>query len=266
MSGLKKSLPYVVLALGLLVVAMTYSKNAKINAPAGAADLDFNALAHTVVMDEGRVKPLDTVARNVLLVLYGKQAFKHEGQRVDAIAWLADAMARPQVADQYKVFRIDHPDVITTAGLSQAEGEDGKYFSYAQLLPARRDVFMSGRAASQKDSKDQTPYEKATLKLGTQLGLYEQLSLSYRPLPIPPMTEEAQWSAYAEWPRAIAQSPGPQADIFAVWSVVRIVRDQQLALEQVEPFFRNEVQNGQLPPGTYQFAVLYVAYLGGPEL
>ena len=43
---------------------------------------------HFPIQDGGRIKPLDTFARNQLLALYGKRSVKHDG--LSAIDWIID--------------------------------------------------------------------------------------------------------------------------------------------------------------------------------
>src|SRR6185436_15904485 len=57
------------------------------------------------VLVGGRVKPLDTVARNSLLSIHGKQELRLEnGRTLSAMAWLADVLFNAPAADQYPVF------------------------------------------------------------------------------------------------------------------------------------------------------------------
>jgi hypothetical protein len=69
------------------------------------------------VLLEGRVQPLDSVARNTLLLIRGKStlAIEPEGsmggiersmktKRMPAIEWMLEGMTRPDVADTRKVF------------------------------------------------------------------------------------------------------------------------------------------------------------------
>ena len=58
----------------------------------GGPDLD--TLARVPVNFDGRTMPLDTLARNTLKIVSGKESFKDEkGERVYAIRWLADVLA-----------------------------------------------------------------------------------------------------------------------------------------------------------------------------
>ena len=178
MNWLRISLPYLVLLVGLMVVAREYRGNAETSG--GKVGFDYDALAQTLVMDDGRAKPLDSVARNTLLMLYEKQRFTHEGEDVDAIAWMMDVIARPQVAHNYKVFRVDHADLLELGGLRPSDGYDDKFFSYNQLLPLWSE--LTERVPAIGDDGPETPYERAMVDVFSKLRLYQQFISNNRPL------------------------------------------------------------------------------------
>ena len=73
---------------------------------------DYDAFGRLPVQKDGRVKPIDTVARNALLVLRGKQTIKKGSTKIPAIQWFLDVVFNPDRADDHKVFRVDHPEVL----------------------------------------------------------------------------------------------------------------------------------------------------------
>ncbi|MCK4563042.1 MAG: hypothetical protein KAU94_00045, partial [Verrucomicrobia bacterium] len=89
--------------------------------PPKEAETDFqlNAFAHLPVKLEGRKKPIDTFARNLLTVLSDKQSVRVDGEGVSAVKWLLDNISgRPEAMD-YKVFRIENLDVLSSLGLEE---------------------------------------------------------------------------------------------------------------------------------------------------
>ena len=56
------------------------------------------------VQDGGRIKPLDTFARNQLLSVYGKRSLKSEN--LPAIEWLLDLLVDPNTGFNQKIFNI----------------------------------------------------------------------------------------------------------------------------------------------------------------
>jgi hypothetical protein len=82
----------------------------------------------------GRVKPLDTVARTSLLMLQRRQLVTTPDRRtLPPIEWMLDVLYRPAVADEYRHFEIVHPDVLALTNVTTADGAGGKRFSFRQL-------------------------------------------------------------------------------------------------------------------------------------
>ena len=52
-----------------------------------AGPFKLTEFAKLPVSYKGRVKPIDTVARNCLLILSGRQVLRHQGERVAAIGF-----------------------------------------------------------------------------------------------------------------------------------------------------------------------------------
>ena len=94
---------------------------------------DLAAFAELPVQVGGRIKPLDSVARNALLVLSSRQKVETiDGRILSPIEWFADLTMRPELADTHPVFKIEFPDDLGIAGLAKA-GE--RYYAYNDLLP-----------------------------------------------------------------------------------------------------------------------------------
>src|SRR5512144_1924265 len=100
--------------------------------PGQPRGFDLNGFARLPVLEGGRVKPIDSVARNSLLMLRGQQSFRHGGYHVGADEWLLDLMFRPRVADAQPVFVINDPEVLGLIGIKQTSD---RYFSFATLAP-----------------------------------------------------------------------------------------------------------------------------------
>src|ERR1700760_2847572 len=74
------------------------------------------------VVANGRVQPFDSLARNSLLQLRGKQTalvapWESNSEQLSAIQWLLEVLTNPAVADTRPVFRIDNPDLKGLLGL-----------------------------------------------------------------------------------------------------------------------------------------------------
>ena len=87
---MKRFLPWIILAIAAASIAANWM-------PPKAAkdDFDFSRFGEIPVLVGGRVKPLDTVARNSLLIIHGKQELRLEGgRRLSAMQWLTDIVVQ----------------------------------------------------------------------------------------------------------------------------------------------------------------------------
>ena len=96
--------------------------------PKNPTAFDTVTFGRLPVLANGRIKPLDTVARSTLLQLQHHATVVQPGQdrRLTPAEWLLDAMFRPEVADTYQVFRIVNSEVLSLFDLKPTDGRDGK--------------------------------------------------------------------------------------------------------------------------------------------
>ncbi len=127
----------------------------------------------------GRVKPLDTVARNSLLIIHGKQELRLEdGRRLSAMQWLTDVLFNATVADQYPVFVVQNADVL---GLFGWEQTDRKYFRFADFAPFLKQIDEQGAQSDKLEAVQRSAYQSAILNLRNGLSLYQRLKNSIQP-------------------------------------------------------------------------------------
>ncbi|MBI2933599.1 MAG: cytochrome c biogenesis protein CcsA, partial [Planctomycetes bacterium] len=122
------------------------------------------AQADIGVQHEGRVKPLDTFARQLMQFLSEKETFL--GDPVEAILSLA---RRPEEGRSKRLIKITHPELKERFALDRAL----THYSLADLEPAR--PRMAAEAA-EIDEEEATSRERATLKVLHQYGMIEALS------------------------------------------------------------------------------------------
>jgi ABC-type transport system involved in cytochrome c biogenesis permease subunit len=127
----------------------------------------------------GRVKPLDTVARNSLLIIHGKQELRLEGdKRLSAMQWLTDVLFNAPVADRYPLFIVQNADVL---GLFGWEQSDRKYFSFAEFTPFLRQIDEQAAQSDKLEAVQRSAYQSAILNLRNGLSLYQRLKNSIQP-------------------------------------------------------------------------------------
>jgi len=176
---MKKFFPWVVLLIALAGVGVTLVP------PRNTGEFDAIGFGRLPVLVNGRIKPLDTVARTTLLQLQNRQrvvlpvATKDaEPQELTPDEWLLDVFFRGDVADTYQTFEIVHPDVLTLFNLTAAAGLDNKRFSYSQLDKGLTELERQASLADPVDAQTRTPFQKAVLQLRDNLILYQRLKNS----------------------------------------------------------------------------------------
>ncbi|MEO5754729.1 MAG: cytochrome c biogenesis protein CcsA [Chthoniobacterales bacterium] len=127
------------------------------------------------VLLNGRIKPLDTVARNSLLIIHGKQILATDHGSLTPIDWLAEVMMKPGEADLRKVFVIRNADTLAALGLKSA---DEKYFSFREFAPHLQAVEQQAALAQKVEAQLRSPFQKDIIKLFERLTLYHRLENS----------------------------------------------------------------------------------------
>jgi hypothetical protein len=133
-------------------------------APAKEGPLHLRAAGQIPVVDGGRVKPFDTLARSMLQIVSGKQTFKDaDGAEQPAVRWLLDVMAgdpESGPAAKDKVFRIENDQVLKMLGLPNrprdyrySPEEIGKHFDQLKTEAGR--VFGLKKREAKLDLFDQ---------------------------------------------------------------------------------------------------------------
>ncbi len=163
----------------------------------GFGTFDYAAFGAVPVSEDGRVKPLDTLARNTLLQLSGKQSLVEEmllpgegDEGRPAIVWLAEVFAQRPEARQRAVFRIDDPDVLGLMGLTV---EDGKYFSMDQIAPHLKAIEDQAQLALDLPDDERTRFQEHVIGLRSSVGLLFELQVGLRPHVLPPTAEGEDW-------------------------------------------------------------------------
>ncbi len=151
------------------------------------------------VQQSGRVKPLDTYARFLLLSMHGKQTIKAEKfdketekmvpikdpvtgkpvltgggkSRFTAMEWLLVTWFRPDIAREFPVFVVDNSDAVALIGM-QGRGKRDRY-SVAEIGSDEGREKLSAKMAEVRgqDTDSLAPEYRAIVKLATDLLAYE---------------------------------------------------------------------------------------------
>jgi ABC-type transport system involved in cytochrome c biogenesis permease subunit len=134
---------------------------------------DASGFASLPILEGGRVKPMDSVARNSLLMIHSRQGFRYEGRNIGPDEWILDVMFRPQVADQQPIFVIDDLDVLGLIGAKQTKARN--YFSFADLSSHLEEIQKQAQAAQPIKPQTRTRFQSAVINLFDRVYLYYRL-------------------------------------------------------------------------------------------
>jgi ABC-type transport system involved in cytochrome c biogenesis permease subunit len=235
----------VVLVLGGWVLASARQPHTPVDR------LQLDEFGRLPLVYEGRVKPFDTLARNMLRQISDRQTFVDESgpepvKSQPAMRWLLDVMTRSESAFKHKVFRIENLEVLATLGLERRSG-----FRYAlDEFRDKVDEFERQAEMAAKIEKDDprklSIYQKKILELDKKIRLFTLLMAAFEqpqlrdehlkedlteaihrhqalarmqpPLAVPPDAPGGQWEPYSvAYTKAVAkarilnQDPNPAA-------------------------------------------------------
>jgi len=168
MNGSKRNLlaMLVALAFGVLYQFMP------LMAPPEAGRFDVESFSRLPSLYSGRYKPIDSIARDSLLAINGRQSYREGDTKMDAATWMLELAAQPEAATNRKVFRVDHPEVLSMLGLNP----DRKRFSFNEIVANGAEVQRQLDLAQRTPQADRSLEQRKLLSLGEQLGLFQSLS------------------------------------------------------------------------------------------
>ncbi|MEM0966704.1 MAG: cytochrome c biogenesis protein CcsA [Verrucomicrobiota bacterium] len=254
---------------------------------------DYEGFGNLPVQVGGRIKPLDSVARNSLLILSEKQkaeipraALDGSDEKVPAIIWLAEMATRPEVADTTRVFRLLHPQLRNSLGIPD---NAGKVFSYNDLQPHLGEISRLFEQIN-PETRQRDSFEKAVARIHNNLTRYHQLLHSFHPLGnldqipaeyaayqtiiAPGLIQLNQQQAGEEFDQAVLNNFMAFADRYLKLSqqaMLRIIPPEGDApadsdWENVGDSLLRSIQTGTIDPTVEKYAVLTEAYRNGDIL
>jgi cytochrome c-type biogenesis protein CcsB len=128
------------------------------------------------VQDGGRLKPLDTFARESLQLIYGKQSFKMEGGKGGSrpateivMTWIL----QPQAWQNTPIFEINYGELKKSLKFP----EEKKYFSYADVMGSERLPTLMQELQSKRETKEKLdPYYQSLQRLESQLFTFREIA------------------------------------------------------------------------------------------
>jgi ABC-type transport system involved in cytochrome c biogenesis permease subunit len=168
------------------------------------ADVDLAKFGKIPVLVGGRVKPLDTVARNSLLILQGRQRVSSPEISEPFVSspteWLLDVCFRPERADIYPTFAIDNTELLSLLGKNDDDihinytstskkilavfgfvPSRQRRFAFRDLAPFLKQIDEQATQSEKLEAVQRSAYQSAVLNLRNALVLYQKLKNSVQP-------------------------------------------------------------------------------------
>ncbi len=163
--------------------------------PAAAEAAAWTAAGELPALHEGRIKPLDTVARNTLQLLgsrttvsmpTGDEAVAGDPEgRISATQWLLAVMAGSEWAARAPVFRIDAKEAVDLFDLTRRPGHR---YAYAELEPRRAALREQVEAIRKLPDEGRSFGQRKLLEVEQKLMAYDLVRFAYEAPALPTMT------------------------------------------------------------------------------
>ena len=186
-----------VLALSLVGLIALPAARVKKSSPDAS---DWSGAGEIPVMHEGRVKPLDTVARNTLQLLSNRTSVKmpetEQGPngKISATQWLLAAMADSDWVGDAPVFRIDAREVLDLFDLTRRSGHR---YTLNELQGGREALQKQIAKARELLPEERTFFQKKCAEINRKLMVYDVIRFAYD-TPVPPRIDGADEEARQE--------------------------------------------------------------------
>jgi hypothetical protein len=140
---MKKFLPW---TIALLIVAWVIARMIPFKDPPG---FDIGGFGRLPILVNGRVMPIDTLARLSLLAMnrHGT-CITSDDMNVPQARWLLDVFMMPEHADAAKVFEVTNPEVLGLFGWQQTGGKATNY-SFNDFKPFLVEIEKQASLAAQ---------------------------------------------------------------------------------------------------------------------
>jgi len=181
--------PWLVGACGVLIAVSSLLR------PYAQSGLDLRAMGEIPVLSGGRIKPLDTAARSMLLVAGGRRQAGSGDDSMGAVEYLLELIVRPERVADLPVVRVDHPDVLSLIGLGPDEG--GRV-GLALIEPHWGGISEQASRAAAVPARSRDGFQRAVLQLHNRVNSVLAFAQMREPFAIAPLGPEGSWRSFHE--------------------------------------------------------------------
>ena len=139
--------------------------------------------SHFPIQESGRIKPLDTFARNQLLLFSGKDYLKADAdneENISAIEWLIKLLSNPSEELNRKIFHIskwdNSPEVEIGLGL---DGRDTHKYSFYEIIEGFRNNQELLKGLQSKNPESYTYVEKQIIDIYKKVVFLDEIAHSF---------------------------------------------------------------------------------------
>ena len=136
----------------------------------------FDELGKITILANGRHKPLETYARNLLLTIHHKTKIKIDGKKVPAIRWLAHLMVNPNTSYERKDFKVHNIQVTEALGL---ETDKDFFYNFWDLREGFQKIMPDLTKWYEKPKEERSAVEHQLVELFMKIMNYYQISRSF---------------------------------------------------------------------------------------
>lgn len=183
----RRGLPIVVGIVGLLIAFSGLLR------PLPQSDLNTTGFAQLPVSSGGRIKPMDTAARSMLMVAGGKQSAQSEDGQISAVRFMIDLIAKPEKITSVPLVRVDHPDVL--ALIEKDPSQSGR-IPLRDIEPHWQKIAQQASQSLSVEPKARDGFQRAVIQLHDRVNRVLQYAQMRQPYAIPPLSADGQWQPF----------------------------------------------------------------------
>lgn len=268
-------------AIGAIVLSLVVIGLGLFKAKPKSHGFDLYEFGRLPVVDQGRTKPFDSLARETLLSLSNRTTVLDEESKktIPAVQWLLMSIAQPEAAEKLHVIRIEHPDLI--GGLKLPGDRITMRFSLAELQEPETAAELQKQLEiiDKKKPDDYTSFEAKLAELGRRLQAHMRIQHAFVEMPVElPAKEdflaqkpEAMQQAYAAIDRLqrfsefLAGSNPPLAVPVQGEALEQIARGRKWMPYSLSAMFAGfaeimPAERAEVDPATKELSALFAAY------
>lgn len=168
---MKKQIHFLILIVTSILLMLTRGMVTQAHATEQSTHttpIDISNFATTPILNDGRVKPIDTLARSLLKNIYGRD---HVDDK-NASLWLAESLFDPSSATSDKIFRIENQTTRHKLGLTERKRP---LYSFEDISQGLSQTIPTLDPILKKDPKKRTKDEADLLRIHENAVSYTKL-------------------------------------------------------------------------------------------